>query len=71
MEFVVMSKRMRNFLYLLGLDFREVPDKTNRQEFVWLFQNTCKLKQALLFYKNFKKSGINDHGSPNPRLKNV
>jgi hypothetical protein len=71
MEFVIMSKRMRDWLFLLGLDFREVPDRSNRQEFIWLFKNNDKLKQAITFYKEFKSSGLDDHGSPNPRHKIV
>jgi hypothetical protein len=64
MEFVVTSKRLREFLFALGLDYRQQPDKTGRQKFVWLFKNTTKLTEALMFYKSFKKSGLDNHGSP-------
>lgn len=58
MEYVVTSKRLKNYLYTLGFDYREVPDKTQKQEFVWLFKNTDLLKEAIIFFSQQKKKMI-------------
>lgn len=58
MEYVVTSERLRNFLYSLGFNYRKVPDKTNRQEYVWLFENDDMLKEAITFFSNYKKRKI-------------
>ncbi len=55
MEYVVTNKRLRKFLYSLGFNYRKVPDKTGKQDEVWLFQKDEMLMDAITYYSNFKK----------------
>lgn len=59
MEFVVKSFRMKNYLYSLGFNFRQVSDKTEGQEFVYLFPNNDDLQEALKFYTKYHKKNLN------------
>lgn len=55
MEYVIKSKRLKEYLYCLGFDYRQVPDKTGKQEYIWLFKNTNTLKDAITYYTNTKR----------------
>ena len=50
MEYVIKNDRLKNYLYTLGFTYREVPDRTLKQKFVYLFPNTDLLKEAITFY---------------------
>ena len=52
-EYVVKNRRVKDFLFLLGMDFRERKDKTGKQEYIWLFLNTEEFRNALTYYSNF------------------
>lgn len=56
MEYVIKNIRLRDYLYTLGFNYREVSDKTQKQEFVYLFENTESLKNAITFYTQFKSA---------------
>lgn len=58
MEYVVKNKRLRNYLYTLGFDYRVVPDKTGIQDVVFLFPNTDELQKAINFYGSFKHKNV-------------
>lgn len=58
MEYVIKTKRLRNYLYCLGFNYRQVKDKTNKQEFIWLFENNELLQDAIAYYNNHKKKMI-------------
>ncbi|ERI90970.1 hypothetical protein HMPREF1982_03532 [Clostridiales bacterium oral taxon 876 str. F0540] len=54
MEYVIKNPRLREYLYKLGFDYREVSDKTGKQDYVWLFKNTTELLEAITFYTTLK-----------------
>lgn len=54
MEYVVKNNRLKDYLYTLGFTYREVPDKMQKQEFIYLFSNTESLREAITFYTQFK-----------------
>jgi hypothetical protein len=54
MEYVIKNSRLKDFLYNLGFNFRQVPDQTKKQDWIWLFPNTEQLKEAITFYTKFK-----------------
>ena len=53
MEYVIKSRRVTEFLYALGFDYREQKDITGKQEYIWLFKNTEEFRSALTYYTNF------------------
>lgn len=63
MEYVVTSKRLRDYLYCLGFYYRKVPDKTLKQDIVYLFKNTDLLQEAIIFYSVHKQKMINKNES--------
>ena len=63
MEYVIKNNRLKNYLYSLGFNYRKVPDKTNNQNFVFLFPNNEDIKTSIDFYtemKNKQKQAINN-----------
>jgi len=58
MEFVIKNLRIRNYLYTLGFYYREVPDRTGSQKYVWLFPNDESLQEAIKFYGDFKHKHV-------------
>lgn len=54
-DYIITSERVNKYLYSLGFDSKRVPDKTGKQKFIYLFDNTDKLHKALTFYTEFKK----------------
>ena len=54
-DYIIKSIRVNRYLYSLGFNSKRVPDKTGKQEFVYLFENDDKLHIALTFYTKFKK----------------
>ncbi len=62
MEYVVTKKRLRDYLYSLGFYYRKVPDKTGKQDEVWLFPKNDLLLDAITYYtkmKNIRMNGEN------------
>lgn len=55
MEVVIKNKRLRDYLYALGFNYRKVKDTTNKQDFVYLFLNTEDLSESIEFYIMMKK----------------
>ncbi|WP_356832238.1 DUF5659 domain-containing protein [Clostridium botulinum] len=55
MYYVIKTKRLKNYLYSLGFNFKQSIDKTGRQKYIFLFKNTNELNIAINFYHNFKK----------------
>lgn len=55
MQFVVKTNRLKNYLYSLGFDFKQVSDNTGANKYVYLFPYTDLLEEALNFYSNFHK----------------
>lgn len=55
MEYVIKSERLRKYLYALGFNYRQVTDKTGKQAFIYLFEDTDDLKEAITFYTELKK----------------
>jgi len=56
MNYVIKNKRLKDYLYALGFDYEKVPDRTGKQEFVYLFPNTDILNDAISYYTDFKKN---------------
>ncbi|WP_286909275.1 DUF5659 domain-containing protein [Clostridium sp. UBA1652] len=61
MEYVVTSKRLRDYLYCLGFYYRKATDKTLKQEQVYLFKNTDLLQEAIIFYSLHKQKMIKEN----------
>lgn len=61
MEYVVKSERLAKFLYHLGFNYRKVKDKTNNRDYVFLFNNTENLKEAISFWNDFRKQRKNTY----------
>jgi hypothetical protein len=57
-NYVVTSKRLRNYLYALGFNYKQVEDISNKQEYVWLFKNNDFLQEAIEYYTKNKKRMI-------------
>lgn len=53
--YIIKNKRLRDYLYNLGFDYKQQEDKTLRQDFVYVFSNTDLLQEAIRFYTEFKK----------------
>lgn len=53
-EYVVNKERLRNYLYSLGFNYRQVPDQKHKQEFIWLFQKDELLLDAITYYTKIK-----------------
>jgi len=59
MEYVVKNETLKENLSSYGFKFRTVPDKTGKQDFVFLFQNTNELRNAITFYTETRKNLLN------------
>lgn len=53
-EYVVTKERLRNYLYSLGFNYREVHDRTERQDKVWLFEKNDLVMDAITYYTEVK-----------------
>ncbi|MCB2297065.1 hypothetical protein [Clostridium tagluense] len=53
-EYVVNKERLRNYLYSLGFNYRQVADQKHNQEFIWLFQKDELLMDAITYYTRVK-----------------
>jgi len=54
MYYVIKNKRLKNFLYALGLEYKIQEDKTGRTDYVYLFQKSEELFKAITFYTEFR-----------------
>ncbi|NME94598.1 hypothetical protein HF847_01060 [Clostridium cochlearium] len=54
MYYVIRNKRLKNFLYALGLEYKAQPDRTGRTDYVYLFTKSKELFEAITFYTNFR-----------------
>ena len=57
-EYVIKTQRLANWLYYLGFNYRNVIDKTGRQEYIYLFNDTEELHKAITFWNEFRKGGM-------------
>jgi hypothetical protein len=55
MVYVIKNERLRDYLYCLGFDYKQVEDKKQKQEYIYLFKKTEKLLDAITYYTNFKQ----------------
>ncbi|MCB2354360.1 hypothetical protein [Clostridium estertheticum] len=53
-EYVVNTSRLRNYLYSLGFNYRQVIDQKHNQEFIWLFQKNDLLMESITYYTKVK-----------------
>lgn len=58
MEYVVTSERLKQYLFCLGFIYRQVPDRSRRQKYVWLFEKSDMLSDALTFFSKNKQRMI-------------
>lgn len=56
--YVIKNKRLRDYLYCLGFNFKTQIDRTGRTDYVYLFPNTKELKEAITFYTSFKNEYV-------------
>lgn len=54
--YVIKNERMKNYLYSLGFNYKKTEDKTGKQDFIYLFQKSDKLFDAMTFYTNTHKN---------------
>lgn len=53
--YVIKNKRLKNYLYNLGLDYKAQKDKIGKQDYIYLFKDTEELRKAITFYTEFHK----------------
>lgn len=58
MEYVVTSQRLKQYLFCLGFIYRQVPDRSGRQKYIWLFPKSDMLSDALTFFSQNKQKMI-------------
>ncbi|AGK96773.1 hypothetical protein [Clostridium pasteurianum] len=58
MDYVVTSERLKLYLFTLGFTYRQVPDRSGRQKYIWLFSKTDMLFDALTFFSQNKQRMI-------------
>jgi hypothetical protein len=58
MDYVVTSERLKSYLFLLGFTYRQVPDRSGRQKYIWLFEKSDMLNDALTFFSHNKQRMI-------------
>ncbi|AGK97648.1 hypothetical protein [Clostridium pasteurianum] len=58
MDYVVTSERLKQYLFLLGFTYRQAPDRSGRQKYVWLFPKNDMLFDALTFFTRNKQRMI-------------
>lgn len=56
--YVIKNKRLRDYLYTLGFNFKEQKDKTGRTDYVYLFTKSKELFEAITFYTSFKNEYV-------------
>ena len=49
-EYMVVNKRLRNYLFSLGFDYTTRRDKKNVKNKVYIFNNNNKLQECISFY---------------------
>jgi hypothetical protein len=55
MRYVIKNERLKDYLYCLGFNYIQVEDKNKIQEYIYLFNKTDKLLDAITYYTNFKQ----------------
>lgn len=53
-NYVVKNPRLKNYLYTLGFYYRLSRDTTGQQDYIFLFEDTKDLQEAISFYTQFK-----------------
>lgn len=53
-NYVIKNERLKQYLYTLGFDYKTVKDKTEQQDYVFLFPHTDDLLKAITFYTQIK-----------------
>lgn len=56
---VLFSKRLVDYLFLLGFDYKQVVDKTKKQDFVWLMEDSEALRESIRFFKEIRRINFN------------
>ena len=54
-KYVVIKKRLRNFLYSLGFNYEVKDDITGRQKKIFLFEDNERLRECISFYSKIHK----------------
>lgn len=60
MNYVIKNRRLRDYLYTLGFNYKEVSDKTGKQNYVYLFPIDENLEKAITYYTQFKNNKKNN-----------
>lgn len=63
-NYVIKNPRLRQYLFYLGFDFKEVPDQTGRQKVIYLFKNCSELHNAITYYTSTKNTRIKAQNRP-------
>jgi len=53
-NYVVKNPRLKNYLYTLGFYYIPSRDTTGQQDYIFLFEDTKDLQEAISFYTRFK-----------------
>lgn len=54
-KYMVVNKRLRNYLFSLGFDYNTRRDKKNINNEVFIFNNSNKLQECISFYVKIHK----------------
>lgn len=53
--YVIKNRRLKNFLFSLGLNYKKKVDKYDDTKNIYLFEDNKKLRECITFYTEFKK----------------
>lgn len=56
--YVIKNRRLKNYLYTLGFNYKEQEDKTEKTDKVYLFKKSKMLFEAIDFYTDFKNKYV-------------
>lgn len=54
-NYVIKNERMRDYLYYLGFNYQQVKDRTEKQDYVYLFPKNELLIESITFYTKVKE----------------
>lgn len=54
-KYVIINKRLKDYLYSLGFSFKEDNDKYNKHDKVYIFNDTDKLRKCIQFYTDIHR----------------
>lgn len=56
MKYVVKNSRLKDYLFSLGFNYKQVVDRTGNQDFVYLFETENGFNDAMRFFYDFRNN---------------